>query len=60
MKGAITVKLNQATMVEAMQQYFDTQLAKPHMVKIVRRTSETVGIDSFEVELEGAQSNDVG
>lgn len=60
MKGQITIKLNQATMVEALQQYFDAQLKTSHAVKNVRKDSAAShGADTFEVELEEGQS-DVG
>ncbi len=35
MKGKTTIQINQATMVEAIQQYFDKQLASAHTVKSV-------------------------
>lgn len=60
MKGQATIKLNQATMVEALQQYFDAQFKTPHVVTSVRKDSApSHGADTFEVELEEVQS-DVG
>ena len=57
MKGLTTIEINQATMVEAMQQYFDAQLKEPHVVKTVKKASSSssstggyAASDSFEVE----------
>lgn len=37
MKGRLSIAMNQATMVDAMQQYFDKQLTAPHTVQNVKR-----------------------
>lgn len=58
MKGSTTITINQATMLTAMQQYMDTQFTTPHVVKNVKRTSNTTysGGDEYEVELEATDA----
>lgn len=51
MKGKSVMQINQATMIEAMQQYFDKQLTTTHTVKSVIKDTNVYGsIDSFVVE----------
>lgn len=54
MKGLTTITINQATMLTAIQQYMDTQLTTPHVVKNVKRSSNTTysGGDEYEIELD--------
>ena len=48
MKGQAVITINQATMLEAMQQYFDKQLATTHRVTEVKKDSNTyAAADSF-------------
>lgn len=39
MKGSITIRFNQATMIEAVQMYLDAQLSKTHLVASVKAVS---------------------
>lgn len=52
MKGSTTLKINLATMIEAMQMYLDSQLVGKHTVTNVKpvANSYTPG-NEFEVEL---------
>jgi len=48
MKGNNTVTINQATMIEAMQLYFDAQLKTPHTVVDVKKNpNDYSGVEGF-------------
>lgn len=56
MKGSTEIKVNQATMVEALQQYFDGVLTKDHkmiVTEVVRDPANSYGgvTDNFIVRL---------
>lgn len=51
MKGVNVISINQATMVEAMQLYFDAQLATKQLVVSVKKDGTKYGsCDEFTVE----------
>ena len=58
MKGNVTIKFNQATMVEAVQMYLDAQLTSAHTVARVKSTSGTSYNEegSFEIEFTEKES----
>lgn len=62
MKGNNTLSINQATMIEAMQMYFDAQLAmKQTVLSVSKDTSNYSSADAFlvsfsEVSTEGKET----
>lgn len=49
MRGNNTIKINQATMIEAVQGYFDLQM-KGHVVLSVKKDTQYSSSEGFEVE----------
>lgn len=51
MKGGNSLSINQSTIIEAMQMYFDAQLSTKQIVKSVKKdTSKYAGCDEFIVD----------
>ena len=63
MKEKSTVTMNMASMLTALQAYFDGQLKDPHKVLSVKTTTPSSGYNNgpvtFEVELEETAAGDV-
>ena len=53
MKGSVTLKFNQATMIEALQTYLDAQFKERHVVTAVKAVSGSAYSDAgcFEIEV---------
>lgn len=54
MKGNITITMNQASMMEAVQAYIDGQFTEKHTVKNIKPESNSAynGPNTYEVEIE--------
>ena len=56
MKGNITIKFNQATMLEAVQRYMDAQFSSKHKVASVKTAGSANNFNGaeFDIEISGA------
>ncbi len=59
MKGSTTIKINQATMIEAVQMYLDAQLSNGHTVTSVKAMPSGAYADQgcFEIEFSEREIN---
>lgn len=57
MIGNNTIKINQATMVEAVQGYFDMQM-KGHVVLSVKKDTQYSSSEGFEVEFRNEEGEE--